>query len=116
MIVVLLTTSVVAKESVFEVTRLVINIPSFTLSVVQGDTVVKKYPVAVGKPSAPTPVGEFRVISKVVNPTWYPPDGSRPVPPGPANPLGRRWLGFSPSGYGGSTEIIMRIPLVRQCH
>lgn len=100
MIVVLLTTSVVAKESVFEVTRLVINIPSFTLSVVQGDTVVKKYPVAVGKPSAPTPVGEFRVISKVVNPTWYPPDGSRPVPPGPANPLGRRWLGFSPSGYG----------------
>lgn len=79
---------------------LVINIPSFTLTYFCDGKEVKRYPVAVGKPSAPTPVGSFRIISKVVNPTWYPPFGGRPVPPGLANPLGRRWLGFLPSGYG----------------
>lgn len=79
---------------------LVINIPSFTLTYFLDGKEVKKYPVAVGKPTAPTPVGSFRIINKVVNPTWYPPLGGRPVPPGPANPLGRYWLGFLPSGYG----------------
>lgn len=80
--------------------KIVINIPSFTLSLMEGDKIIKKYPVAVGKPSAPTPVGEFKIINKVVNPTWYPPDGGRPVLPGPTNPLGRRWMGFLPNGYG----------------
>lgn len=79
---------------------LVINIPSFTLTYFLDGKEVKKYPVAVGKPTAPTPVGSFRIINKVMNPTWYPPLGGRPVPPGPANPLGRYWLGFLPSGYG----------------
>jgi len=32
---------------------------SYTLSVLAGDNVVKTYPVAAGKPSAPTPVGKF---------------------------------------------------------
>ncbi|NMA55575.1 MAG: L,D-transpeptidase [Firmicutes bacterium] len=80
--------------------KLVINIPSCTLSVLADNKIIKTYPVAVGKPSAPTPLGKFRIINKIVNPTWYPPDGSRPVPPGPDNPLGRRWLGFLPNGYG----------------
>ena len=96
----MLASSVLAHQSASAATKLVINIPSYTLSVLAGDNVVKTYPVAVGKPSAPTPVGKFRIISKVVNPTWYPPDGSKPVPPGADNPLGRRWLGFLPNGYG----------------
>lgn len=98
--VLMLASSVLAHQSASAATKLVINIPSYTLSVLAGDNVVKTYPVAVGKPSAPTPVGKFRIISKVVNPTWYPPDGSKPVPPGADNPLGRRWLGFLPNGYG----------------
>jgi L,D-transpeptidase ErfK/SrfK len=96
----LLSTSVAAKQLAPGTMRLVINIPSFTLRLLEDDKVVKTYPVAVGKPSAPTPVGDFKIISKVVNPTWYPPDGSSPVLPGPNNPLGQRWLGFLPSGYG----------------
>lgn len=80
--------------------ELVINIPSFTLTYLRDGQVVKKYPVAVGKPSAPTPVGSYKIINKVVNPTWYPPTGGSPVPPGPSNPLGGRWMGFLPSGYG----------------
>lgn len=76
-----------------------LNIPAFRLSYWEDGQLIKEYPVAVGKPDSPTPEGTFTVLNKLVDPTWYPPDGSRPVPPGPGNPLGRRWLGFAP-GYG----------------
>ena len=76
-----------------------LNIPALTLRYLENDQVVKEYPVAVGKAPSPTPTGQYRVISKVVDPTWYPPGGGQPVPPGPKNPLGGRWLGFAP-GYG----------------
>jgi lipoprotein-anchoring transpeptidase ErfK/SrfK len=62
-------------------------------------------PVATGQPSYPTPLGEFRIVSKQLNPWWYPPDsewarGLSPVPPGPGNPLGTRWMGLSAPGVG----------------
>ncbi|HHW55922.1 MAG: L,D-transpeptidase family protein [bacterium] len=76
-----------------------LNIPALRLSYWEDGQLIKEYPVAVGKPTSPTPEGTFTVLNKLVDPTWYPPDGSRPVPPGPGNPLGRRWLGFAP-GYG----------------
>ena len=40
------------------------------------------------------------------NPWWYPPtydswaQGLQPVPPGPNNPLGTRWMGLSAPGVG----------------
>jgi lipoprotein-anchoring transpeptidase ErfK/SrfK len=39
------------------------------------------------------------------NPWWRPPDspwakGLKPVPPGPGNPLGTRWMGLDASGVG----------------
>ena len=48
---------------------------------------------------------KFHVISKVVDPTWTPPDspwaqGELPVPPGPDNPLGTRWMGLNVTGVG----------------
>jgi lipoprotein-anchoring transpeptidase ErfK/SrfK len=59
---------------------------------------VKTYDVAVGKPSTPTPAGEFRIINHVPNPTYY---GPRVViAPGKNNPLGTRWMGLSTKGYG----------------
>lgn len=63
------------------------------------------YPIAVGTSSHPTPVGNFRVIQKQVNPTWFPPNspwaaGLGPVPPGPGNPLGTRWIGTSAPAIG----------------
>ena len=56
-------------------------------------------------PAHPTPLGRYRVVMKERNPTWNPPDspwaaGLGPVPPGPANPLGTRWIGTSASGIG----------------
>lgn len=75
-----------------------INIPSRTLMLFDNDKFVKVYPVAAGRPSHDSPVGHYRVLSKVVNPTWRP-KGQKPVPPGPTNPLGTRWIGFY-SDYG----------------
>jgi len=63
------------------------------------------FPVAVGSPEHPTPRGDFHVIQKQTNPTWFPPDspwaaGLGPIPPGVNNPLGTRWMGTSAPGIG----------------
>ncbi|MGE0028174.1 MAG: L,D-transpeptidase family protein [Thermoleophilia bacterium] len=63
------------------------------------------FPVAVGQPAYPTPTGNFSVIQKQVDPTWFPPSspwaaGLGPVPPGVNNPLGTRWIGTSAPGIG----------------
>jgi lipoprotein-anchoring transpeptidase ErfK/SrfK len=63
------------------------------------------FPIAVGTSDHPTPTGNFRVIQKQKNPTWFPPDspwaaGLGPVPPGVNNPLGTRWIGTSAPAIG----------------
>lgn len=80
--------------------KIVINIPEFTLFLYNGDALVKSYPIAVGKPQSQSLIGIYHIVSKVTNPTWNPPRGGDPVPPGPNNPLGRRWLGLNAHGYG----------------
>jgi lipoprotein-anchoring transpeptidase ErfK/SrfK len=61
--------------------------------------------VATGQPSYPTPLGEFAIVDKQLNPWWYPPNsdwaaGASPIPPGPGNPLGTRWMGLSVPSVG----------------
>jgi lipoprotein-anchoring transpeptidase ErfK/SrfK len=63
------------------------------------------FPVATGQPSYPTPLGRFHVVVKWRNPWWYPPSsdwaqGLKPIPPGPGNPLGTRWMGLTAPGVG----------------
>ena len=72
---------------------------------------VMTYPISIGRMDWETPLGVTRVISKVVNPTWYPPqsvrdehaaDGrslARVVPPGPDNPLGKHAMRLDIPGY-----------------
>lgn len=74
--------------------RIVISIPDRKLVLFEGDRVLKIYDVAVGKPSTPSPHGEFTIVSHAINPVW------KNVPSGPANPVGTRWLGLSVKGYG----------------
>lgn len=74
--------------------RIVISIPDRKLVLLEGDRVLKIYDVAVGAPSTPSPHGEFKIVARAVNPVW------KNVPPGPANPVGTRWLGLSIKGYG----------------
>ena len=77
--------------------RLVISIPDRKVALIEDGRVVKVYAVAVGKPSTPSPAGTFEVTSRIMKPTWY--HHGQIVRPGPANPLGTRWLGLS-RGYG----------------
>jgi len=78
--------------------RIVISIPQKQLTLFEGDSIVKTYDVAVGKPSTPSPVGSWEVVNRIDRPTWY--AHGKPVAPGPSNPLGTRWIGLSKSGYG----------------
>ncbi len=82
-----------------DLTRLVVNLPSRTIDLYVNNMVVKEYPVAIGKPSTPTPLGDFNIIDKEIDPWWFPPGRGYSVPSGPANPLGYRWMGFS-GNYG----------------
>jgi lipoprotein-anchoring transpeptidase ErfK/SrfK len=66
---------------------------------------VRLFPVATGQTQYPTPLGRFKIVVKWRNPWWYPPasswaQGSKPIPPGPGNPLGTRWMGLSAPGVG----------------
>jgi L,D-transpeptidase ErfK/SrfK len=78
--------------------RIVISIPDRKLLLIEGNQVLKMYDVAVGKPSTPSPQGEFQVINRIPHPTWYGPGTI--VGPGRDNPLGTRWMGLSVKGYG----------------
>jgi lipoprotein-anchoring transpeptidase ErfK/SrfK len=78
--------------------RIVVSIPDRKLALLEGEQVLKVYDVAVGKPSTPSPQGEFAIIHRIPQPTWYGP--KKIVAPGKDNPLGTRWLGLSAAGYG----------------
>ena len=67
---------------------------------------IRGFKVATGRSQYPTPLGKFEVVNKQYNPWWYPPAGSdwakdaKPIPPGPGNPLGTRWMGLSAPNVG----------------
>jgi lipoprotein-anchoring transpeptidase ErfK/SrfK len=65
----------------------------------------RTFRVATGSARYPTPLGRFSIVVKWRDPWWYPPDsdwarGQSPIPPGPGNPLGTRWMGISAPGVG----------------
>ena len=60
--------------------------------------VVKTYSVSTGSNNC-TPVGTFKITTKLVDPVWYR-DGKAIPPTSPDNILGTRWLGFDLPGYG----------------
>ncbi len=65
----------------------------------------RAFGVATGQHAYPTPLGRFTIVVKWKNPWWYPPAspwaaGQKPIPPGPGNPLGTRWMGLSTPGVG----------------
>ena len=78
--------------------KLVISIPDRKIALIEDGRVVKVYPVAVGAAGTPSPKGSFHISSRLLHPTWYQP--GKVVPPGPANPLGTRWMGLGFKGYG----------------
>lgn len=102
-----LTAPATARQAV-----IVIHRGSNRLYLYNGVRLVRTFPVATGQPIYPTPLGHFQIVVKQLNPWWYPPTqdawarGLKPVPPGPGNPLGTRWMGLSAPGVGihGTSE------------
>lgn len=73
--------------------KIVINLPGRSLALYDGENKVRLYPIAIGKPSTPTPVGYYKISSKDKNPTWTDPSNpANSIPSGPSNPLGYRWM------------------------
>ena len=72
-----------------------------------GRSLVTTFPIGIGSEGTSTPTGNFRVIEKIVKPSWHVPESIRRekpelpaiVPPGPDNPLGSHALRLSLRTY-----------------
>lgn len=78
--------------------EIVISIPDRKLAVLENGELVRVYDVALGKSDTPTPAGDFTIVNRLTNPTYY--GKGKVIGPGAANPLGVRWMGLSAKGFG----------------
>jgi lipoprotein-anchoring transpeptidase ErfK/SrfK len=101
----------VAKTVAPSVTRsdfgvvVVIHRGSNEMHIFNGTRPWRTFGVATGQSIYPTPLGTWHVADMQRNPWWRPPDspwaqGLKPIPPGPGNPLGTRWMGLDAAGVG----------------
>ena len=71
------------------------------LALFDGPTPIRTFGIATGSSEYPTPLGHYSIATKQMNPWWIPPPDSdwakdaKPIPPGPGNPLGTRWMGLT---------------------
>ncbi|HEU5211633.1 MAG TPA: L,D-transpeptidase family protein [Gaiellaceae bacterium] len=85
---------------------IVIGRSSHRLRLFDGQTFVREFGVATGQSAYPTPLGTFTIVTMQRDPWWIPPPnsawaaGEKPIPPGPGNPLGTRWMGLSAAAVG----------------
>ena len=95
---------------------IVVNVPEMRLYVFQRARKnrtgqVMTFPISIGRQNWTTPKGHMKIVSKVKDPAWYPPQSIREehaaagdilpriVPAGPDNPLGQHALRLSAEGY-----------------
>jgi L,D-transpeptidase ErfK/SrfK len=103
---------VVLQEQPLAQRELVLDRRNRHLTVLENGQKLRRFPVAVGRPGWETPVGRFAVIERVADPSWEHPATGETVPPGPANPLGSRWIGFhrdclGRSGFNGREHLVV---------
>ena len=84
---------------------IVINRAANTLKLYDSTRLQQTFHVATGQSAYPTPSGVWKIVDMQENPWWTPPPspwavGARPIPPGPGNPLGTRWMGLDAAGVG----------------
>jgi lipoprotein-anchoring transpeptidase ErfK/SrfK len=65
--------------------RIIVDLSDRQLYLLDGNTVVRGFPVGIGKMLAQTPRGEFKIINKQSN---------------PGGPFGAFWMGLSKPHYG----------------
>jgi lipoprotein-anchoring transpeptidase ErfK/SrfK len=82
-------------------TYVLVSRETFTLRLYKNLKLVKTYRIAVGRAGLETPAGEYTINDKQIDPSWHVPNSpwagalaGRIIPPGPADPIKARWLGF----------------------
>jgi lipoprotein-anchoring transpeptidase ErfK/SrfK len=65
--------------------RIIVDLSDRNLYLLDGNTVVRSFPVGVGKMLTKTPSGEYTIVNKQVN---------------PGGPFGAFWMGLSKPHYG----------------
>ncbi|GIO97882.1 hypothetical protein J14TS5_29680 [Paenibacillus lautus] len=65
--------------------RIIVDLSDFQLHLLDGDIVVRTFPVAIGKMATQTPPGNYTIVNKQ---------------PNPGGPFGAYWLGLSKPHYG----------------
>lgn len=65
--------------------RIIVDLSDRMLYLLEGDSVIRGYPVGIGKMLTQTPQGEYEIVNKV---------------PNPGGPFGAFWMGLSKPHYG----------------
>ncbi len=78
--------------------RIVVDCATNRLTLYVNDRWFKEYPIGTGQYDR-TPIGDFKIVDKVVDPVWW--KEGRTIPFGdPENILGTRWLSLDIQGFG----------------
>jgi hypothetical protein len=93
-------------------TMILVSRETFTLRLFKRLKLVKTYRIAVGRAGLETPAGFYEINDKQVNPSWHVPMSAwagslagQIIPPGPADPIKSRWLGFyNGAGIHGTAD------------
>lgn len=79
--------------------QIVLELGRRTISLLEDGKVQGSWPVAIGDPKTPTPVGTYKIENKIVNPQYQSTKSGKINPTiGPNGPLGDRWIGFHSLG------------------
>lgn len=65
--------------------RIIVNLSDRKLYLLDNDTVLREFPVGIGRMMTATPEGEFTIVNKQAN---------------PGGPFGAFWMGLSKPHYG----------------
>lgn len=77
---------------------ILISIANRKLAVLRDGVIVRTFPISVGARISPSPTGQFEIVTRITNPTYYHP--GIVIPAGNDNPIGTRWIGLNKAGYG----------------
>jgi len=83
---------------------IIVSISQTKIRLYKGDKLVKTYRCAPGSYAFPTPIGDFKVVTKLRNAPWINPGSDwaknmpPSIPPGPYNPMGVRKIGINYPG------------------
>jgi lipoprotein-anchoring transpeptidase ErfK/SrfK len=81
--------------------RIVLDLSRRQIRVLRQGQMLGPWPVAIGDPSTPTPLGEFQILTKTANPVYVShTSGQRKELVGPSSPIGDRYLAFHRNGRG----------------